>query len=443
MLESIRERSALLRIAPDLVEPLPVLVATHRGVSRGRLAHGMALALNDLVSWRRNRGLAPGRVIPRGRLTSRQECLRLFPGFSSKELTGGALWYDARLRHPERLTLSFLQSAARRGCLPVNYVEVNRLRVHQGAVEGATATDRLSGRQLDVRSRMVVVAAGPWTHDLITDSLPRPGRPTTRPRALAVNLALGRPLIDLAVGVEARSGAAEDPVCGGHRFLFLTPYGATTLLGTWYAVDDGTNPRALRERGVRTLLREFSDACPGLGLSPSDVVRSQCGWLPLKDGFEPGRATALAERPRIESQAGPNPVRRLLWVEGVKYTTARRVAERVVNQVFRDLGLTSPPCRTSEVRLDVRGGESLDWGGTVAGAEIKYAVQEEMALKLGDIVFRRSHLGALPGVSRATVEEVGRVAGAELGWDASRQEAEVEDVMRRLGAQWPAAEAVG
>src|SRR5688572_30241324 len=107
MLESTRERSALLRIAPGLVEPLPVLVPTYRDISRGRLAHGLALAVNDLVSWSRNRGLEPDRRIPRGRLISQEECLRLFPAFSIEGLTGGALWYDARLRHPERLTLSF------------------------------------------------------------------------------------------------------------------------------------------------------------------------------------------------------------------------------------------------------------------------------------------------------------------------------------------------
>jgi glycerol-3-phosphate dehydrogenase len=72
-----------------------------------------------------------------------------------------------------------------------------------------------------------------------------------------------------------------------------------------------------------------------------------------------------------------------------------------------------------------------------------HAIREEMAVKLSDIVFRRSHLGTLPRVSRATLEEMGRVAGAELGWDATRQETEVEDVMRQFGVSRLAMEAVG
>src|SRR3954447_14684083 len=54
MRESIRERSAFLRIAPSLVEPLPVLVPTTGAGTRSRPAMGTAIALNDLLSLDRN-----------------------------------------------------------------------------------------------------------------------------------------------------------------------------------------------------------------------------------------------------------------------------------------------------------------------------------------------------------------------------------------------------
>src|SRR5215218_1544375 len=50
MKESIRERTTLLRIAPGLVRPLKVLVPTYGRMNRGRLAHALALALNDVIS---------------------------------------------------------------------------------------------------------------------------------------------------------------------------------------------------------------------------------------------------------------------------------------------------------------------------------------------------------------------------------------------------------
>lgn len=441
MRESIRERSTLLRIAPGLVEPLSVLVPAYGAGARGRIAYAAALALNELVSLDRNRYLDRDRFLPRGRVVSRDECLRLFPWFDAEGLSGGAIWHDAQLSQPERLTLSFVKAAAASGAVAANYVRVKRLLTHRGAAQGARAIDCLSGTELDIRARAVLVAAGPWTRDLVTTGtgaapLDVPGR------ALALNVVIARRLADVAFGVRARSGRDEDPVCGGHRFLFGAPHDEATLLGTWYTADP-SDPRAARDRGVSALLREFNAACPGLELSPADVVRCQWGWLPLKGRSEPGRPDALAERPRIADH-GRQGVRHLLSVEGVKYTTARLVAERAVDRVFASIGRTSPTCRTAEVRLP--GAEervAVEPGAMPAREEIVRAVREEMAITLTDIVFRRTALGAVPGPHRPAVEAAARMAGSELGWDSLRQEAEVDAVIRQTGVPGPAMEAVG
>jgi glycerol-3-phosphate dehydrogenase len=442
MRESIRERSTLLRIAPGLVQPLKVLVPTYGAGVRGRLAHAAALALNDLVSLGRNRHLERTRSIPRGHLVSREECLRLFPWFVAERLTGGAVWHDAQLRHPERLTFSFLQAAANIGAVPVNYLRVDRLLVSNDTVQGARATDGLTGAEVQIRARAVLVAAGPWTDKLVATISDTGQRPAPR-QALAVNLVINRRLADVAVGVRSHSNPREDPVCGGRRFLFSTPQGKVTLLGTWYA-GDAPDPAAARERGLRALLGEFNDACPGLDLSEADVMRCQWGWLPLKNGKERGRADALAERPRIVEHERTLGVRNLLSMEGVKYTTARLVAEQAVDRVFASLGRISPPCRTAELRLHGTKAEiSVEPGTQAARGEIVRAVRDEMAVRLTDIVFRRTALGAAPGPERVVVEAAARVAGAELGWDAVRQDREVNAVMRESAAPWAILETVG
>jgi glycerol-3-phosphate dehydrogenase len=431
MRESIRERSALLRIAPALVRPLPVLVATHGIGVRSRWAYRAALATNDLVSLFRNRGLAPGQTIPRGRLVSRRECLDLFPGFlPGNGLTGGALWYDAQLRHPERLTLSFLRSAAGRGAAMANYVRVDGLRVVNGAVTGALATDLVDGKSLEIRAKAVLVAAGPWTTDLVAQAIGpglRVGAPT---HALAVNVVIRRRLAEVGVGVQARSLRDRDPVAGGKRFLFLAPQEATTLLGTWYSVSNRTESRQQVERGGQLLLDEVNEACPELTLTPADVVRHQWGWLPLKAGLERGRPDALAERPRVLDHG--RSIRGLISMEGVKYTMARRVAEHAIDRLFAALGRNSPRCLTSKTPLD-----------TGRHPDVLNAVREEMAIKLADVVFRRTALGEPPGPDRVAVEAAARVAGGELGWNAARQEAEIAEVMRHTGSPGAAVEAVG
>jgi glycerol-3-phosphate dehydrogenase len=437
MLESAAERSALLRIAPGLVEPLPVLVPLYRdgALTGSRIAHLLALAANDLVSGAHNGDLETDRVIPTGRLVSQDECLRLFPDFPAEGVNGGALWHDARLRHAERLTLSFLLSAARQGAVAANYLRAERLRFRHGAVQGAWLVDLREGARLEIRSRSVIVAAGPWTPGVIASSLPENSRDAPTRRVLAVNAILSRRLAGVAVGVKVKGETSADRVWDGPRFLFCVPQGETTAIGTWYTVAQPGDQAAACERGIQSLVRELNRACPGLELSNGDVVRAQSGWLPLQNDMTPGHRTTLAQRPRIVDHGREDGIRSLFSVEGVKYTTARRVAERVVDRLMVSLGRNGPPSRTAEVRLLGAATRTLPGAdGRVSGEQITHTIRDEMALRLSDIVFRRTSLGMPPGPGRAMVEEVARVAAAELGWTPDRKEAEVEDVMRQAGA---------
>ena len=98
---------------------------------------------------------------------------------------------------------------------------------------GWQAADRLGSGSVEIHGRAVVVAAGPWTASLSGAD------PARLPHAFALNIEVGRRLAEVAAGVRAPTGAAEDPIIGGRRFLFLAPQERTTLLGTWYAPADG------------------------------------------------------------------------------------------------------------------------------------------------------------------------------------------------------------
>jgi glycerol-3-phosphate dehydrogenase len=107
----------------------------------------------------------------------------------------------------------------------------------------------------------------------------------------------------------------------------------------------------------------------------------------LKDGKERGRPTALAERARVVNHGTSGSVRHLISVEGVKYTTARRVAERVVSSVFRELDRPSPACRTAEVPLVTSGQEPLiQADGLVDALPVRRVLRRSYTRgRLGDI----------------------------------------------------------
>jgi glycerol-3-phosphate dehydrogenase len=420
--ESVRERSALLRIAPALVEPLPVVIPTTGWGAHGRPALLAALALNDLLALDRNRGLTPDHQLPRGRLLSLQECRRLFPGFPA-EATGGALWWDAKLRHPERLTLAFIRAAAARDAAVANHCRVEEVVLEGDSVTGVRATDMLAGAELEIRARRVVIAAGPWTEAFAGEA------PGSRPQAFALNVEVRGRLAEAAVGLRAPSDRAADPIIGGHRVIFLVPQASSTLLGTWYAPWRAEGPESLVRRGAAALLAEFNGACPSLRLSEADLVACHWGLLPLKAGREPGRPDALAERPRVIEHGVARGPRGMFSAEGVKYTTARRVAEDVIDGVVSSLGVDPVPCRSAEVRID----RSTDAGDDPLEAQIQQAVREEMAVRLSDVI-RRTSLSAQPRPSREAVAAVARIAAADLGWSPARVEAEIDDATRRLPA---------
>jgi glycerol-3-phosphate dehydrogenase len=219
--ESTRERAALMRIAPELVRPLPFLLPLYGHGLRGREAMAAALLAADLLSTGRNDGLPPSHRIPRSRVLSPKEVRERAPGVEAGGLTGGAWWTDAQVQSSERLLFGFLHAAADAGTALANRVEVAGLIRKDGRVAGATARDREGNATLEVRSRMVLNAAGPWSDALAASAgIARKPAPMLR----AVNLVLRRRLVDR----EALGGR------GDGRYLFLVPWSDRSILGTGY-----------------------------------------------------------------------------------------------------------------------------------------------------------------------------------------------------------------
>jgi glycerol-3-phosphate dehydrogenase len=283
-----------------------------------------------------------------------------------------------------------------------------------------SVTDTLTGQTFEVRGRSVVIAAGPWTAQVAGQVHP------AAPQAFALNLVVGRRLAETAVGVRALTGPAEDPIVGGRRFVFLAPQGDRTLLGTWYAPAEGKTEDLIR-RGTEALLREFRETCPGFDVDPGEVVHRQWGHLPLKGGLESGRPDSLADRPRVVDHGRRGGMAGMFSVEGVKYTTARRVAEDVVDRVAATLGTPVDRCRTARTRVDQDEVASL-----TTDERVRQAVTNEMAIRLSDVVLRRVWSALPPAPVAEAVAAAARSAAVELGWSDEQRDAQVEDVMRQI-----------
>jgi len=337
--------------------------------------------------------------VPRGRLLARAEVLARVPGIEPSGLTGGALWYDAQAESTERLTLAFVLAAAEAGAAVANYAEVTGLLRSRERVVGVSVRDGEGGGGSEVRARMVLNAAGPGASRLLAEAgLAPPPVPLLR----AINLVLRRAVVR-AHAVGGR---------GAGRFLFLAPWRDRAIVGTAYQPAEPESGAEFAE----AFLAEAQRAYPWARLMRDDVTLVHQGLVP---GASAG---GLWSRPLLVDHQTRDRVPGLITVVGVKYTTARSVAQRAIDLVLRRLGSPTVPCLTADTPLP--GARVLE-GALEARA--RHAVREEMALHLEDAVLRRLDLGT------AGVDEVERVMAGELDWDGARRHHERAFLHRLYG----------
>lgn len=460
----IRERRTFARIAPHLVRPLPFLVPTYRDPRRSALLMRLALAVNDLVSRDRHRGSDdPSLHLPSGHLVGREECLQLNPVVDPTGVTGGAVWYDYQLQNSDRLTFSFIRSAADGGAAVANYLRAVSFIRDGDRIAGVRAEDRLTSEQFDIRATVVLNATGPWAPALLH----------TLDRKVSVPAAR----LSRAMNVVTRSIVGTH-ACGGltgGRFLFMVPWRDVTVVGTGHDAHEGTaDALSITRWDLEAFLADVRAAFPHAPLSASDVRLVHRGFLPMLSGKDTA-VKLLRESAVVDHRRDKTPG--LVTVFGVRYTTARHTAAQAIDAVFRARGEGSfPPSRTADTAVvggtisnkenfmravlvrDVPGvspdtlrhlastygtdydsvlqvardrsvfAEPLGRSCSVTGAEILYAARNECAMKLSDALIRRTEAGSAGHPGSDAVEHAAKIMARQLGWDEWKVRNEVAEV---------------
>ena len=459
--ESSRERRTLMRIAPHLVRPLAFTWPVYDEARVPLWKLGAGLMVYDALALFRNMGGNHRRLLP-------DDVLELEPALRRDGLRGGARYFDAST-NDVRLTLANVRAAVDEGATAMNHAEVRMLRRAGSHVTGAHVIDRITGKGVDVTARAVVNATGPWS-----DSIRRmvdPHASTGLRGTKGVHIAVPRDRVgnrDALTILSAIDG----------RVMFVLPAGPFTIVGTTdtdYAgpIDDVRASRA----DVEYLLRSANAYFLGAQLTASDVVAAWAGIRPLVAGR--GGDPGSTSREHAITWTAPG----LLSVTGGKLTTYRSMAASVVDQVVRALGATGPAAPTHEVALP--GGDMASFAEevqiatatigiapladhlvrmygtgwravwTIVGsntalsapvvptlpyivAELSYAVEQEMALTLGDLLIRRLHVAYETrdhGIAAAPA--AARAVGPLLGWSESDYAAQLgayrEEVARIFG----------
>lgn len=324
--ESLREREILLRIAPQLIRPLPITIPIYKRSKRGWLTIRAGMILYDLLSW--------GKSLPRHRMLSRAQTLDRWPGLNPEGLVGSALYYDAQVEFPERLVMDNVVSARKFGAEVLTHTRVSGFTVRDGKVSGVELISA-EGQKLCAEAPVVINAAGPWIDQVLEQA------PVDSPRLIGGTK--GSHLV-VSPFPSAPSNAIYLEAKSDGRPIFIIPWNKLYLIGTTDVRFEGNPDEVQCEPWeVDYLLSETNLALPRAGLTRDSILYTYSGVRPLpatgdKDEQSITRRHFIREHPRL-----PN----LLSIVGGKLTTYRSLGEECVDLIFRKLGRDSPPCRTA------------------------------------------------------------------------------------------------
>ena len=394
--EAASERQILRNVAPHLARITPFIVPAPSTLAATKLRAGL---------WTFEK---LGSVPPEERheYWSARELAQKEPTFNTAGLNG-AIVYSEFLTDDARLTLANVRSASAAGAIVTNYTQVtNIIRDGEKAV-GVIAKSMLHGdhREIAVRGRMIVNAAGPWVDAI---------------RALEDGTAETR--LTLTKGIHIVFERERVPItrttiitAPDKRTVFVVPRGEFTYIGT----TDTFYPEAdywpkVETSDISYLFDTLNNAFNITPITSTDVVSIWSGIRPLIS--QPGKKPSEISR-KDEDWMGPAGI---LTIAGGKLTAFRKMAERIVDKVADHLDVPVKPCETETQALPggdcdmdelqrspifanrtdafvdrishLYGSESeevVNAGGTVT-AEAEHAVLKEGAVTLEDYWVRRS-----------------------------------------------------
>ncbi|MDR2378172.1 MAG: glycerol-3-phosphate dehydrogenase/oxidase [Bifidobacteriaceae bacterium] len=452
--ESLAERRNLMRIAPNLVCPIPIVLP-----DPGLVEH-LGLTAYDALAFDRNRLSDPSKRIPAHRGLSRAELDR----FGLPNLASGMLYYDAMMISPERLTLAFLRTAAAGGAQLANYTRADRLVVRGGRVLGAEVTDLAGGDPGLIRARVTVNATGAWAHDLLA------GDPQTAELA-------GPPPRVRSEGIYLVTRKLSDVMVltyHAHGHFSFAPWRGLSLVGPTETPYLGrVDEWRLTRRSIEDFLSAIAaDNTARVKLAIDDVVWAYGGLRPLTESGAVDTYTASRASELIDHTG--QGVTHFLTAMGGKYTSSRAFAARIVGRLAARLGTAVGPSRTAQTVLDgcatpdlpaaiaaarhrtdpavaspdtaellvrlygadaasvldlARADPRLRQLATADGeplATVAYALRYEAPVHLTDVLARRTGIGQLGDPGPLVLEQAADLAAEHFGWDAGRRLSELE-----------------
>ena len=394
--EALKERGLMLRNAPHLVRNQSFVIPAYDWWEGPFYTVG--LKVYDMMAGKL--GLGPSRHI------SREETMEQIPTIEKEGLKGGIIYHDGQF-DDARMLISLAQTCEDHRGVLANYIKVTGLIKESGLVSGVIAEDQETGEEFRIRARAVVNATGVFADDILGMDDPKADR-MIRP-SQGIHLVLDNRFLQ-------GEKAIMVPQTSDGRVMFAVPWYNKVVVGTTDTLVDHIDlePKPLKEE-IDFVLHTAGQY---LVQDPmrEDVLSVFAGLRPLAASGGDGKSTKEISRHHkvMVSVSG------LISVIGGKWTTYRKMAEDAVDYAVMVGELPERKCLTHH--LPVHGYEqtsssrinAISVYGTdrsrieelsqqefkddpylseslgIQKAQVIWAVREEMALTLEDVLARRT-----------------------------------------------------
>ena len=455
--EALHEREMMItEQAPHLVKPLSFVYPLHKKYI-DRIYVGAGLMLYDLL-----RGKL--RAVPWHKHISFGEMRTEARSLNPEIVTGGLVYYDAQV-DDARHTLMVARTAKDFGAHIVTGATVTQITRTPERVTGVVLT--VDGHSINVKSKVVIAAAGIWNEELYRQFGIKPGYKIKMSKG--AHIILPKDAIDAKTGIIIKTSLSV---------LFIIPWGNEWLLGTTDTdytearespLADGSDVDYIINEANKVLLPK---------IRREQILSVYAGLRPLVSPSKDSSTTKISREHTVD-----HPVKGFVSIAGGKYTTYRVMAADAVDAAVKDLDGKVAKSSTKSIpiigavgyknlmkqiaalaqsyslsticveRMLNRYGslisdifqmiskdpslaaEILPGSGYIK-AEVLYAASHEGARTLVDILARRLRFAmenADHGLSVAT--ELAELVAPTLGWDAADIVRQVADFERYIAKE--------
>ncbi len=390
VIEALKERGIMRNNAPHLVRDLSFVIPSYDWWNSP--FYGLGLKIYDLMAGKL--GLGPSTIL------DHKETIALIPNVKQEDLRGGVIYHDGQF-DDARMAVSMAQTAENHGATLLNYVGVTGLEKQNDLITGLTATDTLTNTDYQLKARVVINATGVFSDQIL--QLDQPESPAMIRPSQGVHLVLEKKFLK-------GPHAIMIPQTSDGRVLFAVPCQQHVVVGTTDTpIDTATAEPIALEEEIDFIL---ANAAAYMTQKPkrSDVKSVFAGLRPLAAQGDKNETKEVSRHHKVMvSTAG------LVSVIGGKWTTYRKMAEDTIDTAIPVGGLPERKCNTERmpihgydfnsdwdnplhvygsdiekiIALNPNGNTSLATTFHITENQIQWAVEQEMAVTLEDVLARR------------------------------------------------------